>query len=77
MKCCFCGKECGEYGNNPYPLSENENDKCCDDCNSNVITMRLISPERISSTLGITIGEAESRYQMYKNMLIERCKNGC
>jgi len=76
MKCCFCGRECGEYGNNPYPLSENENDKCCDSCNSNVIAMRLISPEKISSTLGITIDEAELRYVIFKDMLIDRCKNG-
>jgi len=76
MKCCFCGKECGEYGNNPYPLSENENDRCCDSCNFNVITMRLISPEKISSTLGITMDEAELRYVIFKDMLIDRCKNG-
>lgn len=41
MKCCFCGKECGEYGNNPYPLSENENDRCCDECNCKVIEARI------------------------------------
>ena len=41
MKCCFCGKECGKYGNNPYPLSKDENDRCCDECNGKVIAARL------------------------------------
>lgn len=41
--CCFCGKPCeNEYGNNPWPLSKNENDRCCNECNSlKVIPARL------------------------------------
>ena len=48
--CCLCGKEIthigydeGEYlGNNPHPLSENEDDRCCDECNeTKVIPARL------------------------------------
>lgn len=35
MKCCLCGTEIEGYGNNPYPLV-NEDDyesRCCDFCN--------------------------------------------
>ena len=41
--CCFCGKPCeNEWGNNPYPTSKEENDRCCDKCNLNIVI-----PERI------------------------------
>ena len=34
MKCCICGKECeNEFGNNPWPISNNEEDRCCNECN--------------------------------------------
>jgi hypothetical protein len=40
--CCFCGEGYTFTGNNPYPVSKNPNDKCCDTCNSNkVIPARL------------------------------------
>ena len=35
--CCICGKTFNGYGNNPYPVSKNENDKCCDQCNLDVV----------------------------------------
>lgn len=39
VKCCFCGKDAGEYGNNARPLKDGV---CCDDCNnSKVIPARL------------------------------------
>ena len=42
MKCCICGSEFVGYGNNPWPVSENEEDRCCDICNStHVIPARL------------------------------------
>lgn len=37
FKCCICGSHCYGFGNNPYPVSKNENDRCCDDCNSEVV----------------------------------------
>jgi hypothetical protein len=42
-KCCLCGNTCeNEWGNNPYPLSKNENDRCCNVCNdTKVIPARL------------------------------------
>ena len=39
--CCICGKEFEGYGNNPYPLVEDENAVCCDECNVKVIEARL------------------------------------
>lgn len=41
--CCICGREFSEYGNNPWPVKdENGNDfsveaKCCDACNFIVV----------------------------------------
>ena len=41
--CCICGKTFNGYGNNPYPVSKNENDRCCDQCNlDTVIPARLM-----------------------------------
>ena len=42
FKCCLCDKEVEGYGNNPSPLSENEDDECCDECNlTKVIPTRI------------------------------------
>lgn len=41
--CCLCGGEYTHWGNNPYPLSENPNDRCCDVCNATkVIPARIM-----------------------------------
>jgi hypothetical protein len=52
LKCCLCGKEIlpnaigWDQGNNPDPIPKerrvNDSDRCCDDCDSNVVI-----PERI------------------------------
>ena len=34
FKCCICKKEVDEYGNNPWPVVEDEDAICCDLCNS-------------------------------------------
>ncbi|MBR4377316.1 MAG: hypothetical protein IKP50_00300 [Bacilli bacterium] len=40
--CCICGETFTGWGNNPWPLSDNEDDRCCDDCNnSTVLSARL------------------------------------
>jgi len=40
--CCICHKEFKGFGNNPDPVSEDENDRCCNNCNTNkVIPARL------------------------------------
>ena len=47
VKCCICGKYINGYGNNPYPINNDENARCCDDCNFNkVIPARIINIER-------------------------------
>ena len=42
FKCCICGQMVKGWGNNPYPLSTDPNDSCCDDCN-----MLYVVPARI------------------------------
>lgn len=41
-KCCLCDKEFEGFGNNPYPLVDDKNAYCCDECNfTKVITARI------------------------------------
>ena len=43
-KCCICGKEYTHYGNNPYPLTDDKNARCCKSCDSlYVSTARLMA----------------------------------
>ena len=39
-RCCMCHKEYQGYGNNAKPLADG---RCCDVCNENVITSRLLA----------------------------------
>lgn len=40
--CCICGLEFYGMGNNPYPVVDDENARCCDVCNSKyVVPARL------------------------------------
>lgn len=39
--CCICGEEFEGFGNNPYPLVKDEQARCCDECNMQVIEARL------------------------------------
>lgn len=43
--CCICGKECeNEWGNNPWPINNDENARCCNKCNDEiVIPQRIIN----------------------------------
>lgn len=34
FKCCICGKEVEEYGNNSWPIKEG---RCCNECNLNKV----------------------------------------
>lgn len=46
MKCCICGCEISNWGNNPYPLclEEDNNARCCDECNdAYVINARIMA----------------------------------
>ena len=44
MRCAICGKEMNnEFGNNPWPVRANEEDRCCDECNTSfVIPYRIM-----------------------------------
>jgi hypothetical protein len=35
MKCCFCGMDAGEFGNNVSPI--HYLGKCCDKCNLDIV----------------------------------------
>ena len=50
LTCCLCGDTFVGWGNNPYPLSVNPDDRCCDKCNyTKVIPARLA---RIAESYG-------------------------
>lgn len=31
--CCICGKKFTGWGNNPYPVVDDDDARCCDICN--------------------------------------------
>lgn len=35
--CCICGNVFTGFGNNPWPIAEREDARCCDTCNSTVV----------------------------------------
>ncbi len=43
MVCNICGKPIVGYGNNPYPICDTDEERCCDECNdAYVIPARLL-----------------------------------
>ena len=61
ISCCFCYKDAGEYGNNPEPLVNYEDGKCCDSCN-----VELVLPYRILAYTDY------DKFIKLKNQLIEQ-----
>lgn len=45
--CCICGEKFTGWGNNPYPVVEDETARCCDMCNQ----MRVL-PARLAQMFG-------------------------
>lgn len=42
-KCSICGKQFEGWGNNPRPVTNGDNDVCCDECNEEkVIPTRIL-----------------------------------
>lgn len=39
--CCICGQKFMGWGNNPYPLVEDEDARCCDECDGQVVMARI------------------------------------
>ena len=37
--CCICGREYTGWGNNPWPIVNEEGAQCCDECNSTYVLM--------------------------------------
>lgn len=35
--CCICGKKFTGWGNDPWPVVEDENARCCDACNNEAV----------------------------------------
>lgn len=53
--CCICGKEIEGYGNNPWPVTKKQTDKCCDNCNiTKVIPARMTHYERTKTQVYAT-----------------------
>lgn len=49
MKCAICGNEINnEFGNNPWPVRTNEEDRCCDECNTSFVIPYRIMLMRLS-----------------------------
>ena len=45
--CCICGMKFTGWGNNPYPVVEDENARCCDACNA-----EKVLPARLAQMFG-------------------------
>lgn len=37
FQCCICNEVFTGWGNNPYPISQKEDDRCCDICDGSVV----------------------------------------
>ena len=49
MKCCFCGKDAGKYGNDPWPIYWGDMKRCCDECN-----LTYVIPARLDARAVVT-----------------------
>ena len=45
-KCCICGEYFTGWGNNPWPISDKEEDRCCDMCDTTKVL-----PARIAMSI--------------------------
>lgn len=55
-RCCICGQMFIGFGNNPWPIVNDDDSRCCDDCN----TTRVV-PERINLVMGYDRGTEQSK----------------
>ena len=61
MKCCLCGKEAGKWGNSIWPISINEDNRCCDECNR-----AYVIPARLIPSVGIALKEKFERGEKFE-----------
>ena len=53
--CCICGAECTGWGNNPYPVVNDEDARCCDGCNGTVVLpARITAMYRVKETNNVS-----------------------
>ena len=53
--CCICGQVFVGFGNNPWPVSYDEDAVCCNDCNA-----MYVIPARIERMYGSDSGTKQS-----------------
>lgn len=53
--CCICGGWFEGWGNNPWPIVNNDDAICCDKCNA-----EKVIPERINLMMGHRNGTEQS-----------------
>ena len=72
MKCCICGKEIEGYGNNPWPVNQEEDARCCDDCNwSVVIPARIEDFIAYEAKMEMRIDEEENTPVVVQNIKVQ------
>jgi len=40
--CCLCSGRFDNFGNNPWPFGKTESDRCCHECNNDVLRARAL-----------------------------------
>ena len=54
--CCICGQVCMDFGNNPWPVNNDKEARCCDRCNKEVVI-----PARIKQIMENNNGTEQSK----------------
>ena len=58
IKCCLCGAEMEAWqSNNPWPLVDDENSRCCHDCNEHQVLPARLKMMRKQNPAFIMIGD--------------------
>ena len=73
MKCCICGKEFEGWGNDPCPVVMDEDAKCCDKCD-----MEVVLPARIRKMRAERPKNETSRTELLRAMstIVSAINNG-
>ena len=69
-KCCICGKDYGEFGNNALPIREG---RCCDYCNARfIIPARLFLSKNPEKEINFEIVKNNKELTEMEQKLLER-----
>jgi len=55
-RCCICGKAFVGFGNNPWPVTNDADARCCDSCNAGIVV-----PTRIRQVMEKHSGTEQSK----------------